>query len=268
MTYLIFFLSFTTALSFYFFISKKNRKVEDNPALNLSTNENKLISEIVNEPKVMTFQDDKDFINLLKKLKDYNIDINQNGINRLYESLKLYISDRNSDNSLNLSLKPFLSTNYYIDLAIRELGRKTYLPVDNIDEQLSNDIATIIFENYFINSTETISKILNEIQRISKNNFACKILSESKYDEKSGETDVTIKFNVFDRTFELVHIDEFEDGTLMQEFITDKLIPALKGSITKGHVLYIYETYISFLYFEDDNNYQKFIENINYYSEI
>ena len=216
----------------------------------------------------MTFQDDKDFLNLVNELTKYNIDINQNGIVRLYENLKLYISDRNPDSSLNLSPKPFLSSNYFIDLAVRELGGRTYFPVDNVNEQLSNDIATIVFENYFINSTETISKILHEIQRISKNNFACEVVSESIYNEEIGETDITIKFKVFDQTYELVHLDEFEDGTLMQEFMTKKLLPVLKGSITKGHILYICEEYITFLYIENDNDYKKFIENVKYYSEL
>jgi hypothetical protein len=204
----------------------------------------------------MTFQLDKKFLNAIESLKKYGINVNPNGINRLYETLKLYQQDRDNPE-------------YPLYLVLRELGGKTYLPIDNIDEQLSDDISTIVFENYFAESKDqTISHILREIQRISRHSFTCNVLDETIYDEDSEQTSVTIQFAVLDKTLELTHEDEYGDGSLLEGFLSDKLLPALKDSITKGHILYTCEFSINLIYFENDNYFNLFKEDFSYYKEI
>ena len=134
---------------------------------------------------------------------------------------------------------------------------------------LSDDITTIVFENYFAESNEqTITYILAEIQRITKNNFACTILEETVYDAENDQTSVTIKFTALDKTVGLTHEDEYGDGSLLEAFLSDQLFPALKGCITKGRILYTCEFSVNFIYFENTSNCEKFWKDFDYYKEI
>jgi hypothetical protein len=204
----------------------------------------------------MTHQSDQKFLNAVDSLKKYGINVNTNGTDRLYENLKLYQSDRDNPE-------------YPQYLVLRELGNKTYEPIDKTNENLSPDVSTIVFENYFAESKDqNITHILKEIQRISKNAFACEILDESIYDEDNEQTSVTIQFKVLDKTVELIHEDEYGDGSLLENFLSDKLLPALYGSITQGHILYTCETSINLIYFDNEEFYNKFKEDFKYYKEI
>ncbi len=204
----------------------------------------------------MTYQLDQKFLNAIDSLKEYGIKVNPNGISRLYDNLKLYQQDRNNPE-------------YPLYLVLRELGSKTYLPIDKVDEQLSDDISTIVFENYFAESKDqTISYILREIQRISKGNFTSAVLNETVYDEDGDQTSVTIQFTLLDKNLELTHEDEYGDGSLLEGFLSEKLLPALKGSITSGHILYTCEFSINLIYFETASDRDKFKLDFNYYQEI
>jgi hypothetical protein len=112
---------------------------------------------------------------------------------------------------------------------------------------------------------------LKEINRISKNNFACTIINESLWDE-AKENSVTIHFKVFEKEYKLTHREELGPGTLSDRFLIDQLMPALKGSITKGHLLYtLDDNSITFLYFKDENHFLRFKKEFNkhdFYKEV
>ena len=204
----------------------------------------------------MSPQADPKFQDALASLKKYGIHVNPNGIDRLYDNLMLYQQDRDNPE-------------FPLYLVLREAGHKTYAPVDKVDESLSDDISTIVFENYFAESKEqNITHILSEIRRISKNNFDCTVENESVYDEDNEQTSVTIQFTVAGKKLTLTHEGEFGDGSLMEGFLSDTLLPALKDAITKGYVLYTSETSINLIYFADDESYQKFKRDFSYYKEI
>ena len=216
----------------------------------------------------MTYKEDKNFNKLLNQLKELNINFNQKYVSRLYENLKLYVK-LNEDGYLDLTIPSFYSENYYIDLAIRELGSKTIESIDNADEYLSTDISTFVFENYFVESKEnTLSYFINELKRISKNNLNCKIISESEYNENNNQTTILFEFSVNNNLYKLTHNDDFEDGTLMASFIIKELLPKLDGALQKGYLLYICEEWIQFIYFENEEDYLKFRKSADYYSEI
>lgn len=216
----------------------------------------------------MTYKEDENFTKLLNQIGELNINYNQDHLDCLYRDLKLYVNTTEKG-YIDLTIPFFFSENYYVDLAIRELGGKTNKSIDSVDEYLSNDIATFVFENYFSESKEnTLSKILSEISRITKNNIDYKIISESTYDEDKNQTSVTLEFSVNDSIYKITHDDDFEDGTLKSSFILKELLPKLNGALIKGHLLYICEEWIQFIYFENEKDYLKFKESANYYSEI
>jgi len=216
----------------------------------------------------MTYKEDQNFSGLLNLIKHFNIQINRNYLNRLYENLKMYV-DVNSDGTIDLTIPNFYPETYFVNLAIRELGGRTNSFFDKVDEPLSNDISTIHFSDYFAESTEnTLSRILSEIKRITKKNFDYQLINETKYDESKEETAITIEYIINEKKYKMTHDNNLRRGTLLAGFITDELLPTIRNSISKGHLLYFSESSIQFIYFQLENDYRNFIKSIDYYSEI
>ena len=208
----------------------------------------------------MNYQEDRGFLDLINQLKELNIDINPEGISELYDNLRLYIR-KNNDDSLDLKVPELYDKSYFLYLALRELGNK----IHKTNDPLSKDISTIVYENYFFESKEnTISKIIDEIYRITKGNFECKVVSESIYDEKNNP-DVVVELDVIGNLYRFTHEDKFEDGTLLSSFIEDVLFSNLKGVITKGHLFYDgEESCLELVYVENEKDYLNFKDLFNY----
>lgn len=204
----------------------------------------------------MTYQEDQKFLESIQEVKNYGFHVNENFLHLLYKDLNLYYQSKEVPE-------------YPVWLILRELGGSKYIPVKKIFDPFSNDISTTVLEHYFFETLDnikynTISRILSEIHRISGNNFACTILHESEWDE-AKETSVTIRFKVLEKHFELTHKEELGIGTLTDMFLRNQLLPALKGSIIKGHLLYSFDdNSITFIYFQCNNYFLKFTEEFNY----
>jgi hypothetical protein len=201
-------------------------------------------------------QKNEKFLEAVKTLETYRIDINDNGLDLLCRELNAYQSDRNNPQ-------------YPLELVLRELGRMAPSGPNRIEEPLSKNVTTVVYERYFSESaTQTLATILQELDRISQNRFGFKILNESQYNEETGDTSVTIEFEVSGRRITLTHEDDYEDGTLLEGFFTGKLIPVLKDNLKDGYMLYTSELSVTFVYFDNPASYEGFKKSFPGYSDI
>jgi hypothetical protein len=200
----------------------------------------------------MEYQDNEKFLAAIENIRSYGLHVNTEGLPALFSNLDLYQQDRNNPE-------------YPAYLVLRELGGRRFAPADGIDAPLSNDIATIVFEGYFSESNQTLSEIVTEITRITRNNFDCTILGETTYGEVE---DVTIELNISGKTVSLTHEDVHQNGSLDEGFIKNQFFPALSGSIKKGCLLYHIENSLQLVWFENETASKKFKNDLSHFQNL
>lgn len=180
---------------------------------------------------------DQIFLDQIEKLKYAGIDVNEPHLESAYKWMKHY-------------------PDHPLWLLTRELGG-SFLDFDKKEKfNHSKDISTIVLEEYFLNYTQTIGFIFNELKRISKDNINIQVIAESTYDEEESP-DVTIEFQSNGETYTITHVDEYGDCALGFHFVEQELIPKIKGSVTKGHMFYMNDgASFTFIYTE---NQQRFL---------
>ncbi len=179
---------------------------------------------------------DENFLNNLEIIRAIGINVTDSCTDTLYAKLMMYQSNRENPE-------------FPLWLVLRELGgvKKDY--VNNTEEKLSNSVATIVLDQYFGNYKDGISHIFNELKRISMGNIDSIVISETSYKNEGDE--VIITYQVNGTNFTSKHMDEYEDGTLMYNFVKKQLLPNLHGSIKSGQIIYWGDEYFSFVFLKD-----------------
>jgi hypothetical protein len=182
------------------------------------------------------------FLDSLAQLQRANIHVNEALREKINHRMMRYQSDvKNPD--------------FPLWLVTRELGGRYSDWATKETADFSNDVFTIVLEEYFHNYQEGLSYIFYSLKRITKNNIDIDIISENTYEEESPE--VTIQFKVSGETYTATFDDEYGDGSLPFEFAKDELISKIKGAVTKGHLFWMTDgESFTFIYSADP---QKFL---------
>jgi hypothetical protein len=179
---------------------------------------------------------DEKFLNNLEIIRAIGINVTDSCTDTLYAKLMMYQSNRENPE-------------FPLWLVLRELGGVKKDHVNNTEEKLSNNIATIVLDQYFGNYKDGISHIFNELKRISTGNTDSLVISETSYENEGDEVIITYQANGINFTSK--HMDEYEDGTLMYDFVKKQLLPNLHGSIKGGQIIYWGDEYFSFAFLKD-----------------
>ena len=182
---------------------------------------------------------------VLDKLKGFGIKVDERHVAQLQNTIALY----QHGNTIK----------YPLWLVVRELGGQAWYPQPDQREPYSPDVSTVVLEEYFRNY-KGLRYILEELKQITKGNFAVEVLEETPYEEE--EEEVRLTFAVHQQEQTVVHTDEFGDGTLLFEFVTNELLPKLKGAITKGTVLYWGEEAFTFIYLAEEAAVAQLVEEL------
>lgn len=180
---------------------------------------------------MMDYMKDRRFVDAINEAKSFGIHVNDSRLDALLSELNLYIDDEDPEIPLWL--------------LIRELGGEwTDYKLDNPTfDFYSNDVATIILEEYFRNYDAGVSHIFNELKRISKQKIEIAIIEETEYSE--GGDEVTVKYMVADKVHRQKMMDDFGDSTIFNEDVED-ILQNIKP-IGDGKVIYFDDEFFTFV---------------------
>lgn len=181
------------------------------------------------------YMKDQRFVKIINEVKSLGIHVNDSRLDALLFALNLYIDDEDPEIPLWL--------------AIRELGGAwtDYNPSNPAFDFYSNDVATIVLEEYFQSYPEGAAHIFNELNRISRQKMEMVSFEETEF-SKAGD-EAVVRYRVVEKVHVQTFRDEYGDGSI-HNFDVKDILKNIKPVMSENIIYYEED---SFTFINTDN---------------